>query len=195
MLILVGPSGGGKSTLIGRLRKEFPGCFGYSVSHTTRGIRPGEVNGSSYHFVQPSEFLALIDSGEFIEHAIVHDTMYGTSTASVRSVLDRDQVCTMDLDIVGAQNLRKHPTLMPFVIFVQPPTLEECEKRLRNRGTETEERIEKRMCSAVKEVAWADAHRDFFDCMFINDDLEECYEEFREKVMSGCFAQPEDHSR
>jgi guanylate kinase len=195
MLVVVGPSGSGKSTLITRLMKEFPQCFGYSVSHTTRGKREGEVDGVNYHFTGAEQFAALIDEGKFIEHAIVHDTMYGTSIQSVENVHQKNQICVMDLDIVGAENLRKHPTLQSIVVFVEPPSMAELEKRLRGRGTETEDRILKRLRSAEKEMEWFNKNKEFFDGIFVNDDVEQCYKLFRERVMSKCFEVPAVHAR
>lgn len=195
MLVVVGPSGSGKSTLITRLMKEFPTCFGYSVSHTTRPPRTGEVNGTSYHFVDDSTFKALVDQGAFVEHAMVHDTHYGTSFGSVNSVHDQNRVCVMDLDIVGATNLKKQPNLRTVVVFVEPPSMEELEKRLRGRGTETEERIQKRLRNAIDELQWFRDHPKFFDGALLNDDVDACYSKFRECVMSKCFTKPDAHAR
>jgi len=184
LLVVVGPSGSGKSTLIQRLIKEFPKCFGYSVSHTTRAMREGEVNGQSYHFIDAAEFGQLVYKGEFVEHAIVHETMYGTSHTSIRAVHAENKICLMDIDIVGAQNLRKQPDLRSIVCWVQAPTLDINENRLRKRGTETEERISKRLKSAVLELQYHEDHATFFDFSLVNDDLETCYAAFRESVMS-----------
>lgn len=186
-LCVVGPSGCGKSTLITKLMKEFPASFGYSVSHTTRGMRPGEENGVSYHFTDPETFKKLVAEGAFIEHAIVHDTMYGTSEASVRRVLDKNQVCMIDIDIVGAQNLRKHPRLKALVIWIMAPSFEENERRLRARGTDSEASIVKRLKDGERWVSWFEANVEFFDHHFVNDDLEECYEKFRDAVMHDAF--------
>lgn len=193
LLVVVGPSGSGKSSLISQLQKEFPNAFGYSVSHTTRGPRAGEADGMSYHFVTEPAFRDLVGKGQFIEHAVVHDTMYGTSERSVENVLSQNRVCLMDLDLVGAQNLRKHPTLRSLIVFVSPPSFEELESRLRGRGTETEERIAKRLRNGVKELEWFEQNKDFFDASFVNDNLDECYDKFREKVMTSAFAVPTHH--
>lgn len=187
LLVIVGPSGVGKSTLIGRLRKEFPNDFGYSVSHTTRSIRGQEVDGESYHFVTPEVFRDLAAKGQFLEHAFVHDTFYGTSEASVKAVLDQDRVCFMDLDIVGAQNLRKHPSLRTLVMFLIPPNFEILEERLRKRNTESEVKIAKRMADGKEWVKWFGENQSFFDHSFLNDDLDSCYADFRAAVMSSAF--------
>jgi guanylate kinase len=187
LLVVVGPSGVGKSTLIARLTKEFPEAFGYSVSHTTRPMRAGEVDGQSYHFVTAELFRDLVAKGKFLEHAVVHDTYYGTSEDSVRAVLQKDRVCFMDLDIVGAQNLRKHPSLRSLVVFVVPPSFEVLERRLKNRGTESDEKIAKRLSDGKEWVRWFKQHQDFFDFSFLNDDLDTCYAEFRDAIMSSAF--------
>ena len=98
-LVVVGPSGSGKSTLITRLMKDYPTAFGYSVSHTTRNPREGEVNGKSYHFVNNNQFNSIVSEKGFLEYATVHNTSYGTSFASTAAVHKCDQVCVMDLDI------------------------------------------------------------------------------------------------
>jgi guanylate kinase len=196
LLVLVGPSGVGKSTLISMLMKEFPSDFGYSVSHTTRNIREGEEDGKSYHFVTAERFRELADKHEFLEHAIVHETCYGTSETSVRKVLSENRVCVMDLDIVGAQNLRKHPTLRSLVVFVIPPSFGILEERLRKRGTESDAKIQKRMADGEEWVKWYYEHQDFFDFSFVNDNLTECYDEFRKKIIPASFeVDVTEHSR
>lgn len=196
LLVVVGPSGVGKSTLIGKLIAEFPDAFGYSVSHTTRSSRAGEVDGESYHFVATEKFKELVAAGQFLEHAVVHDTWYGTSEASVQKVLDQDRVCFMDLDIVGAQNLRKHPSLRSLIVFVLPPSFDILEARLRKRGTETEAKIEKRLADGKDWVQWFHENKEFFNHSFLNDNLEDCYQQFREKIMGSAFEMNIDlHSR
>lgn len=186
LLLLVGPSGSGKTTLIKRLMKEFPACFGYSVSHTTRNMRPGETDGVSYHFVAQEKFGELIKEGKFLEHATVHNTSYGTSEMSVETVLDRNQLCCMDIDIKGAQRLRMSK-FRSFIVFIRPPTFEILEARLRGRGSETEERIVTRLTNAKKELKWFDNNSAFFDGSVVNDDLDSCYERFSQLVLRSAF--------
>ena len=113
--------------------------------------------------------------------------MYGTSTTALKKVLSENKVCLMDLDLVGAQNLRKHPTLRSVVLFVSPPNFDVLEKRLRERGTETEDRITKRLKNAVAEVQWHQEHDSFFDGSLVNDDLDACYADFRKVVLENTF--------
>ncbi len=189
MLVLVGPSGSGKSTLITRLMEEYPSRFGYSISHTTRDMRNGEVNGVSYHFVTPDEFRARLAAGEFLEHATVHDTYYGTSTGAIRDVMQKDQVALMDLDIVGARNVKSHPDFRTMVVWVVPPTFEILEKRLRDRGTDPEHRIVKRLADGREWWAWQRENSSFFDLCLVNGDFDACYKEFRAAVMSKCYGE------
>ena len=188
LLVIVGPSGAGKSTLIKQLMQDHEGAFGYSVSHTTRGAREGEVNGTSYHFVKPEEFSHLIEEKQFLEHATVHNTSYGTSEMSVKTVLKENRVVCMDLDIKGAQRLRLHPSFKTCIVFVNTPSHAELERRLRGRGTESETRIQTRLTNAHKEVRWFEGNSAFFDHAFVNDDFGLCYEQFHEAVTNACFA-------
>lgn len=172
---------------------EHPSSFGYSVSHTTRAPRVGETDGVSYHFVQPAAFHELLSRDSFLEHAVVHDTLYGTSKQSIQDVLSQDRVVTMDLDIVGAQNVRKNSDIFrSMVVWVCPPTFEVLEERLRARATDSEEKIAKRLANAKLEMDWKRAHKAFFDESLINDDFETCYTAFRDLVMFNCFRQFQD---
>ncbi len=96
-LVLCGPSGVGKSTLVARLTKEYPDAFGFSVSHTTRGPRPGEQEGVSYHYVSREDMVMAIGNDEFIENAEFSGNMYGTSKAAVQSVMDQGRICILDI--------------------------------------------------------------------------------------------------
>ena len=187
LLVVVGPSGTGKTTLIKRLMKEFPNCFGYSVSHTTRGPRTGEIDGVSYHFIDQAKFAEIVQAGKFLEHATVHNTSYGTSEMSVRNVLDTNKVVSMDLDIKGAQRLRLNNGFRSVIMFVRAPSIGHLEARLRERNTETEDKLQTRLANARKELNWYDQNSAFFDGHFVNDDLDKCYTEFRAKVVEICF--------
>lgn len=174
--------------MISRLLKDHPHSFGYSVSHTTRDIRAGEVNGQSYHFVSVPQFQSLMKNDAFVEHAVVHETYYGTSYSSVENVLRENRVCIMDLDLVGARALKDSSDFRCIVIFVAPPSFAELERRLRGRGTETESRIAKRLADGREWVTWAEDHKPFFDLYEVNDNLDECYDSFRRVVMASAFS-------
>ncbi|XP_057163266.1 guanylate kinase isoform X2 [Ursus arctos] len=146
-VVLSGPSGAGKSTLLKRLLQEHGSVFGFSVSHTTRDPRPGEENGKDYYFVTREVMQQDIAAGDFIEHAEFSGNLYGTSKAAVRAVQAMNRICVLDVDLQGVRNIKK-TDLRPIYIFVQPPSLEVLEQRLRQRNTETEESLAKRLAAA-----------------------------------------------
>ncbi|KAF4705119.1 guanylate kinase, partial [Perkinsus olseni] len=185
VLVLCGPSGAGKSTLIKRLLKDHPGRFGFSVSHTTRGMRSGEVDGKSYHFTGRPTMEAAIANGEFIEHAEVHGNLYGTSKAAVRDVLSHGEICILDIDVQGVESLKASKDLgfYPAYVFISPPSMQVLEKRLRDRNTETEAAIQKRLQTARKEMTYRDLPG-FWDLVLINDNLDCCYDKFKDFVVS-----------
>ncbi|XP_057564611.1 guanylate kinase isoform X2 [Hippopotamus amphibius kiboko] len=146
-VVLSGPSGAGKSTLLKRLLQEHGSIFGFSVSHTTRNPRPGEENGKDYYFVTREVMQRDIAAGDFIEHAEFSGNLYGTSKAAVRAVQAMNRICVLDVDLQGVRNIKK-TDLQPIYIFVQPPSLDVLEQRLRQRNTETEESLAKRLAAA-----------------------------------------------
>jgi len=180
--VVTGPSGVGKSTLIKKLMAEFPTKFGFSVSHTTRDPRPGEQNGVDYHFVSREEMERDIAAGLFIEHAEVHGNFYGTSIKAVEDVTSKGMVCLLDIDVQGADSVRqsKLAASTSFVFFA-PPTMAVLEQRLRGRGTETEEKVQKRLNGAVKEMGIYEEKQDAWDVTFkwYNEQVETAYCEFR----------------
>ncbi|XP_032333184.1 guanylate kinase isoform X2 [Camelus ferus] len=146
-VVLSGPSGAGKSTLLKRLLQEHGSIFGFSVSHTTRNPRPGEENGKDYYFVTREVMQRDIAAGDFIEHAEFSGNLYGTSKAAVRAVQAMNRICVLDVDLQGVRNIKK-TDLQPIYICVQPPSLDVLEQRLRQRNTETEESLAKRLAAA-----------------------------------------------
>eukprot|EP01112_Ceratiomyxa_fruticulosa_P022602 TRINITY_DN8331_c0_g1_i14.p1 TRINITY_DN8331_c0_g1~~TRINITY_DN8331_c0_g1_i14.p1 ORF type:complete len:270 (-),score=47.47 TRINITY_DN8331_c0_g1_i14:98-907(-) len=178
-LVVAGPSGVGKGTLIDKLFHEFPDTFGFSVSHTSRQPRKGEVNGFHYHFVTPEEFKSMIDANTFIEHAIVHGNYYGTSKKAVEEVMSLGKVCILDVDIQGAQSFKKSSLKCKY-IFLAPPSLEELERRLIQRGTDTVESIAIRMHTTKGELEFAQKHSEFFDHVLVNEDFELTYAKLKE---------------
>lgn len=172
-VVIAGPSGVGKGTLIEKLRKEFPKLFGFSVSHTSRAPRPGEENGVHYHFTTPDAILADVAKDKFIEHAEVHGRHYGTSIAAVESVRQQGRICILDIDVQGCRSARAKKLDATFV-FVAPPSLEELEKRLRGRATENEEAIKTRLANAQEEINAKD-EPGLYDAVIVNDDLDAAY--------------------
>eukprot|EP01063_Lacrimia_lanifica_P031123 TRINITY_DN5067_c0_g2_i3.p1 TRINITY_DN5067_c0_g2~~TRINITY_DN5067_c0_g2_i3.p1 ORF type:complete len:306 (+),score=146.77 TRINITY_DN5067_c0_g2_i3:70-987(+) len=180
VVVICGPSGVGKGTLLGKLLKDHSDSFGFSVSHTSRGPRPGEVDGKDYHFSTKEEMKKMIEAGDFVEYAEVHGNYYGTSKASVADVHKEGKICLLDIDVQGAQKVQKAG--IPFVgLFIKPPSAEELERRLRGRGTETEEKIQKRLKNALGEIAFCDSHS-FYWYELVNKDLEVCYKEFLQAI-------------
>ncbi|KAG9472602.1 guanylate kinase isoform X2 [Eleutherodactylus coqui] len=172
-VVLSGPSGAGKSTLLKKLLKDYEGVFGFSVSHTTRSPRPGEANGKDYHFVTREEMQQGIANGEFIENAVFSGNMYGTSKMAVQAVQARNQVCILDIDMQGVRNIKK-TDLNPIYISIHPPSVEILVKRLRDRNTESEESLQKRLQAAIDDMEIS-KEPGLFDEIIINDDLEEAY--------------------
>jgi len=177
-LVICGPSGVGKSTIIKRLTDEFPGLFGFSVSHTTRQPRNGECDGVNYYYVTRESFLALKEKGEFIETAEFSGNMYGTSKMAIQSIQEKGQICILDIEMQGVIQIKKIPELDPNFVFVQPPSIEELERRLKERKTETEESLKKRLDTAKRELEYG-ANKDNFDIIIVNDDVDKASAELR----------------
>ena len=182
-LVVVGPSGVGKGTLIAMLQREFPDKFGFSVSHTTRSPRPGEVHGTHYNFVDKSTMERDIENGKFLEYAHVHQNIYGTSFAAVKTVTKSGRICLLDIDVQGAELVKKSDLNAAYV-FIAPPSMEELERRLRGRGTESEDAVLKRLENARNEMAKKDVEG-FFDAVIVNDDVEDAYSKLKEALCLG----------
>ncbi len=179
ILIVSGPSGVGKSTILGKVREFFPDLT-FSVSCTTRQPREGEQNGVHYNFISREEFERLIAENQFIEHADVFGNYYGTLRSEVidRAVNGKDVF--LDIDVQGALQIKEHTkndyTLQRCseFIFIAPPSVEILEKRLRGRGTEDEAQLTRRLGEAKKELSkWNQ-----YDYTIINDDLDRAVKEF-----------------
>ncbi|XP_065044475.1 guanylate kinase 1-like isoform X2 [Musa acuminata AAA Group] len=181
-IVISGPSGVGKGTLINKLMKEFPSKYGFSVSHTTRAPREKELDGVHYHFTERSLMEKDIRDGKFLEFASVHGNLYGTSIEAVEAVTDSGKRCILDIDVQGARSVRAS-SLDAIFIFICPPSFEELEERLRARATETEEQVQKRLRNARAEL---DEGRSpgLFDHILVNDDLETCYETLKKLLAS-----------
>jgi guanylate kinase len=192
-IVFSGPSGTGKSTLIKRLFADHPDLFGFSVSHTTRKPRPGEEDGTHYHFTTIENFEKLIAEDAFEEHAKFGGNYYGSSRQAVSDVangkgksIDGSQaegprICIFDIEMEGVKQLKKS-TLNPRICFIQPPDLRTLEQRLRGRGDTSEDSVLKRLKQAENEIAYCKSEGKN-DKVIINDDLDRTYKELDEWVM------------
>ena len=171
IFVISAASGTGKTTLVSRLVQQHPNVR-VSVSHTTRPPRAGEVNGQHYHFVSEEEFVRLAGEGAFLEHAQVFGNYYGTSYESVQSMCEKGYDVILEIDVQGAQQVRKAlPEALS--IFILPPSLAVLEQRLRQRQTDSEEVIARRLSEAVDEIQQAL----MFDYVVSNRSLQQAEEE------------------
>jgi guanylate kinase len=178
LFVVSAPSGAGKTTLVEAIRKT-PNVF-YSVSCTTRAPRSGEINGQDYQFLSETEFCARVDAGHFLEHAQVHGDFYGTLREPVVTNLRNGTDVLIDIDTQGAAAIRDCSD--PFIggalvdIFIMPPNLDELRRRLRQRGTETDEQIERRLKNGAREMErWRE-----YRYTIISRSMEEDLQKFRQ---------------
>jgi len=166
LIVFAAPAGGGKSTVIRRLREVHPE-WGFSVSATTRAPRAGEVDGREYYFLAREEFTRRVAAGEFLEHEEVHGDLYGTLKAPTFERLARGETLIFDLDVKGALNVKAaYPEALS--IFLLPPSRDVLRRRLEGRRTESRESVERRLVRADMELALAPR----FDVQIVNDNLE-----------------------
>lgn len=173
LYIISAPSGAGKTSLVKALIDALPQVR-VSVSHTTRGMRPGEVEGVNYHFVERPTFLGMLERGEFLEHAEVFGNLYGTSQLWLEQTLAEGFDLILEIDWQGAQQVRR---LLPQAqsVFILPPSQEALRQRLTNRGQDSDEIIERRMREAVSEMS----HYLEYDYLVINDDFAHALEDLK----------------
>ena len=171
-VVICGPSGTGKTTMINKLMADYPNIFEFSVSHTTRKPRIGELNGVNYHFVSKQEFSSGAKRGDFIESAEFSGNMYATSKQAIKEIQDKGKICILDLEMNGVKQIKRTKNIDPVYIFIKPPSISELESRLKGRKTETEESLTKRLSAAKSDL---DNHciTDMFDTVIINDEVDE----------------------
>jgi guanylate kinase len=173
-MIVSSPSGAGKTTLTRRLLEEFsrsPGQLAFSVSYTTRPQRPGEIEGRDYHFVTTDQFEAMVQRGEFAEHAWVFGNHYGTAQAPVEAALTQGTDVIFDVDWQGGAALAARWPEDSLKVFILPPDLEILASRLHNRATDAADVIERRLHKAIEELN----HFDEYQHLIVNDDLDRAY--------------------
>ena len=179
ILVLSAPSGAGKSSLARALADADPRVT-FCVSHTTRPPRPGEVDGVHYHFVGRREFEAMVDAGEFLEHARVFDRYYGTSRGALRAGLAQGRDVVLDIDWQGARLVREaFPEAVS--VFILPPSIEALRSRLVGRGQDSAEAIERRMRDARTDIG----HYGEFDHVMVNDDFDRALADLRALLRGG----------
>jgi guanylate kinase len=176
LYVVAAPSGAGKTTLVRQLLDSEPSVH-LSISYTTRGPRPGELDGREYHFVDVATFRAMMARGDFLEWAEVHGNFYGTSKVWIANQLAAGHDVLLEIDWQGAQQVR---AAFPEAIgvFILPPSMEELTRRLTGRGTDSAEVIERRLAAAQAEMR----HVGEFDYVIINDSLEQALDDLRAVV-------------
>lgn len=182
LIVISGFSGAGKGTLMKRLLSDYDE-YALSISMTTRAPREGEENGREYFFVSREEFEKAISEDELIEHACYCDNYYGTPKAYVQNKLKEGKNVILEIEVQGAMQIKKkYPESL--LLFVTPPSAFELEKRLKGRGTETDEVIAKRINRAVDEAKSMDC----YEYLVINDDLDECVKQMHEIIKAAKYA-------
>ncbi|MCD7962666.1 MAG: guanylate kinase [Rikenellaceae bacterium] len=173
VIIFSAPSGSGKSTIINKILERFPDLE-FSISATCRAPRGIEEHGREYYFLSQEEFSACVKRDDFIEWEEVYaGTSYGTLKSELDRIWNKNKTIIFDIDVKGALNLKKHFGSRALSLFIMPPSVEELGNRLRSRGTDTEETINKRLSKAEEEISFASQ----FDRIIINDNLNQAVDE------------------
>lgn len=180
LIVVSAPSGAGKSTLCGELLKKHADRLALSISSTSRNPRGSEVHGKEYFFLTRDEFQKKIQEGKFVEWAEVHGNFYGTSRETLENFWTNQKHVLLDIDVQGAESLRQAFGDRCFTVFIAPPNLGVLEQRLRGRGTESEDVIQKRMKNALVEMA----EQPKFDCTVVNDAFDVAYQNLESAVLS-----------
>ena len=179
LIIISAPSGTGKSTVIERLLTDRELNLHFSISATSRAPRGEEQNGREYYFLSPEEFRRRIEANEFVEYEEGYrDKYYGTLKSEVERILKEEKNVIFDVDVFGAQSIKKYYGDRALAIFILPPSIEELRSRLQKRGTDSMETIKQRVDKAEKEIGYAH----LFDLRFVNDDLVTCVEQIRKAI-------------
>jgi guanylate kinase len=177
IIAVVAPSGAGKTTLINKLKIDYPNLV-TSISHTTRPKRANEREGTDYFFISEEDFKAKMAANFFVEWAQVHNNLYGTAKQFLDEHLAAGDFLITDLDTTGADNIKRIYPDRSVVIFIAPPNLEVLKSRLKFRGTDSSGVVDLRIQNALKEMA----RKENYDYLIINDEFLRCYQEFKKIV-------------
>ena len=186
LLVIAGPAGSGKTTLCDALMEEFSAQVERLVTTTSRDPRPGEVDGTDYHFLTPEEFELKIDQGDFIEWAYVHGRYYGSQKAHILEILTSGRDILLNIDVQGAESFRKQEQENPelsgkiHTVFIKPASMEQIRERLQFRGSDDEAEIQRRLNTAAEELKVAD----HFDHVIISGSREDDYAAIRELYLA-----------
>lgn len=180
VLVVVGPSGVGKDTLMKKLFDKYPNSFQKAVTHTSRAMRPGEEEGKNYYYVSREAFEKLKDEGGFVETNYYNENYYGTSKMELNKASTMDKVMYLIIDINGANSIFDLKIPANFIAFV-PKEFDDLKKRLEGRGTEAEDVIQGRVETAKKELERIESSP-FFNYKIVNDDLETAFKDLEEKM-------------
>ena len=180
LFIVSAPSGAGKTTILKPVIADLP-ALSFSVSHTTRAPRAGEIDGRDYHFVNRADFARMRDNHEFLEFAEVHNNLYGTSLQAVIEQLESGTDVILDIDVQGARQIMDNKDTSPVTIFIVPPSMAELKRRLTGRATDSEETIKLRLENATREMA----SQDMYDHVIINDELDEAIEMVKAVILAA----------
>lgn len=175
ILLISGPSGSGKSSLLSKLFSEFGDKLYFSISSTTRTPRTGEKDGINYHFITKEQFESDVNAGLFLEWANVHGNLYGTSLRPVTHALNKGKVVVFDIDVQGYLLAKKQYPKEITAIFISTKNASTLDSRLKNRGTENDESIKTRLQNAKNEMKYIKE----YDYIIVNDDIEKAYESLR----------------
>ena len=178
-LIVSAPSGSGKTTILSKIFEMFPDVFGFSVSATTRQPRKGEKHGKDYYFISVEEFNRNIEQNAFLEFEQVYEGLfYGTLKSEIERINSSGKRAVFDVDVKGGINIKQSLGNQAYSVFIMPPDLLTLERRLKQRNTETEDSLNKRLMRAEMEISYADK----FDQIIINGDLDVAVSEFADIV-------------
>ncbi len=179
-IVFFGPSGVGKSTLIKMLMEKYHESYEFATSHTTRPIRPGELDGKEYHFITKSEFIKKIEGNDFIEWSNFCDNYYGTSKDAVNSIISNKHTCILDLDLNGIKSMKNVKEFKSTFVFIKPKSIDDISVRLTKRGT-NDKLKEKRIMQAKHDLE--KVNDTDFDIIIVNDNLELAFLELIKKLI------------